>query len=64
MTLNIKLGLLKLWKEVGTVVHSILAQIHLMHYRKKMIKLLTIYWDSDYIPYVELQGSWQEMSDY
>lgn len=35
MTLNIKLGLLGVWKEVCTVFHSILAQIPLIFYRKK-----------------------------
>lgn len=35
MILNIKLGLLKVWKEACTVVHSVLAQTHLMHYRKE-----------------------------
>lgn len=65
MTLNIKLGLPGVWKEVCMVFHSILAQIPLMYYRgEKMVKLLTIYWDSDHIPYKELQGSGQEISDY
>lgn len=66
MTLNIKLGLLGVWKEVCTVFHSILAQIPLIYYRKKkkMVKLLTIYWDSYHILYMELQGPGQEISDH
>ena len=46
MILNIKLCLLELWKEACTVVHSVLAQTYLMHYRKKkIVKLLTVYWE-------------------
>lgn len=29
-----------------------------------MVKLLTIYWDSYHIPYMELQGPGQEISDH
>ena len=36
MALSIKLALLK----ACSVIHYILSQIHLMHYRKKMVKLL------------------------
>lgn len=38
---------------------SVLAQTHLMHYRKekKKVKLLTVYLDRDHTPHMELQGT-------
>lgn len=69
MTLNIKPGLLK----ACSVVHSVLSQIHLMHYRKKKkkkVKLLavywdsTVFWDSDHIPHIKLHGTWQKILHY
>ena len=65
MILNIKFGFLMVWKEACSGVHSILTQIHLMHYRKKtIVKTVNFLLGLRSYASHETSGSWQKMSDY